>query len=371
MPATISINFTNPAEVQGTNPPTSKSVNASTLRSVLNAGLITGGYVTLAGTETITGAKTFSAGIAATTATVNTSVQVGVGSNGYVRLNNGTSTKPGYLAWFTPGDVRRGYLGWESGDTDNITFNLENGWGLIMNSPSKPVDIQGELSVSTSLSARESVFNRSVKVGVGPNGYVQLEDGTATKPGYLSWFTPDNVRRGYVGWESTPVPYDDENIQFKLENGWGLVMNSPSKPVVIMGDLEVTGSCDADNACKAWACYTMRSGGVGGAIQLLKGYNILAINNLGSGRHNILFTNPLPDRKYALIGGAAEGGGEIGVSLNIINTLSNGDDIPSTQPLPSNANNNTSGKFTTGVKVGVGNASMGINAAEAYVIVFG
>ena len=237
MPATISINFTNQAEVQGANPPDNKSVSASVLRSVLNAGLITGGYVTLAGTETITGAKTFSAGIAATTATINTSVKVGVGSNGYVRLNNGTSTKPGYLAWYTPGDVRRGYVGWESGDTDNITFNLENGWGLLMNSPSKPVVIQGELSVSTSLSASESVFNTSVKVGVGPNGYARLNNGNATKPGYLAWHTPDNVRRGYVGWESD----DTENISFNLENGWGLVFNSPSKPVVIQGDLTVTG----------------------------------------------------------------------------------------------------------------------------------
>ena len=367
MPATISINFTNQAEVQGTNPPDNKSVSASVLRSVLNAGLITGGYVTLAGTETITGAKTFSAGIAATTATINTSVKVGVGSNGYVRLNNGTSTKPGYLAWYTPGDVRRGYVGWESGDTDNITFNLENGWGLLMNSPSKPVVIQGELSVSTSLSASESVFNTSVKVGVGPNGYARLNNGNATKPGYLAWHTPDNVRRGYVGWESD----DTENISFNLENGWGLVMNSPSKPVVIQGDLEVTGSCDADNACKAWACYTMRSGGVAGTMQLLKGYNIAGLENLGSGRHNILFTNPLPDRKYALVGGAAEAGAQMQINLNIVNISSDSNDIPSTQPNPSNLNNNTSGKFTTGVKVGVGSPDNGLNASEAYVMVFG
>lgn len=60
MPATISVNFTNQTEVQGSNPPNSKSVSAKVLRDVLDAGQISGGYVTLAGTQTITGAKTFS-----------------------------------------------------------------------------------------------------------------------------------------------------------------------------------------------------------------------------------------------------------------------------------------------------------------------
>jgi hypothetical protein len=362
MPATISINFTTKEEVEGSNPPINKSVSASVLRSVLNAGQIGSGYVTLAGSQTITGAKTFSEGITATTATVNTSVQVGVGSNGYVRLNNGSATKPGYLAWFTPGDVRRGYLGWESGDTDNITFNLENGWGLVMNSPSKPVVIQGELSVSTSLSARESVFNRSVKVGVGPNGYVQLEDGTTTKPGYLSWFTPDNVRRGYVGWESTPVPYDDENIQFKLENGWGLVMNSPSKPVVIMGDLEVTGSCDADNACKAWGCFSRRPEGL-----FLKSYNIESIETLNTGIFIINFASNMPNRKYAVIATNATAGD--GTGTTVVNDNAGSNDIPST--VTSNFGTNTnSGKNVDRVKMRSTSGGTGIACSEIYVAVF-
>ena len=367
MPATISINFTNQAEVQGSNPPDNKSVSAKVLRDVLDDGLITGGYVTLAGSQTITGTKTFSSGIAATTATINTSVKVGVGSNGYVRLNNGTSTKPGYLAWFTPGDVRRGYVGWEEGDNEDVVFRLENGWGLNIHSPFKPAIITGELSVSQSLSATTATINTSVKVGVGSNGYVRLNNGTSTKPGYLAWFTPGDVRRGYVGWEEG----DNEDVVFRLENGWGLNIHSPSKPVTITGDLEVTGSCDADNACKAWACYTMRSGGVAGTMQLLKGYNIAGLENLGSGRHNVLFTNPLPDRKYALVGGAAEAGGQMQINLNIINNASDSNDIPSTQPNPSGGNNNTSGKFTTGVKVGAGSPTQGLNASEAYVIVFG
>lgn len=148
MPSTIAVNFTTQSEVQGSNPPVNKSVSAKVLRDVLDDGQISGGYVRLAGTETITGAKTFSAGIAATTATINTSLTVGVGPNGYARLNNGNATKPGYLAWHTPDAVRRGYVGWESGDTENISFNLENGWGLVINSPEKPVVIQGDIEVT-------------------------------------------------------------------------------------------------------------------------------------------------------------------------------------------------------------------------------
>ena len=153
MPATISVNFTTQAEVLGASPPATKSVSASVLRSVLDTGGGGSGYVTVAGAQTITGAKTFSAGIAATTiaattANVNVSLTVGVGPNGYSRLNNGNATKPGYLAWFTPDDVRRGYVGWETGDTENISFNLENGWGLNINSPSKPVVIDGDLQVT-------------------------------------------------------------------------------------------------------------------------------------------------------------------------------------------------------------------------------
>ena len=59
MPSTIAVNFTNQAEVQGSNPPVNKSVSAKVLRDVLDDGQISGGYVRLAGTETITGAKTF------------------------------------------------------------------------------------------------------------------------------------------------------------------------------------------------------------------------------------------------------------------------------------------------------------------------
>jgi hypothetical protein len=39
-------------------------------------------------------------------------------------------------------------VGWESGDTDDIVFRLENGWGLNIHSPSKPVTITGDLTVT-------------------------------------------------------------------------------------------------------------------------------------------------------------------------------------------------------------------------------
>lgn len=63
MPATLSINFTNQAEVEGANPPANKSVSAKVLADVLGGGGVAGGYVTLAGSQTITGTKTFSSTI--------------------------------------------------------------------------------------------------------------------------------------------------------------------------------------------------------------------------------------------------------------------------------------------------------------------
>lgn len=43
---------------------------------------------------------------------------------GYVRLVQGTATRPGYIDWRLADDTRLGYLGW---GTTNVELNLENG----------------------------------------------------------------------------------------------------------------------------------------------------------------------------------------------------------------------------------------------------
>ncbi len=55
--------------------------------------------------------------------------QIGpAGTNGYLRLNPGDVNQAGYIEFFTKDSVRRGYLGYASGN--NLNFALENGWGL-------------------------------------------------------------------------------------------------------------------------------------------------------------------------------------------------------------------------------------------------
>lgn len=48
--------------------------------------------------------------------------------NGRVNMNFGNAVAPGYVEFLTADSVRRGYVGFAS--ASNITFTMENGWGL-------------------------------------------------------------------------------------------------------------------------------------------------------------------------------------------------------------------------------------------------
>lgn len=49
------------------------------------------------------------------------------GTLGYISVNQGTTTRPGYIGFFTPDDTRRAFIGFGDG-SDNIRLSTENNW---------------------------------------------------------------------------------------------------------------------------------------------------------------------------------------------------------------------------------------------------
>lgn len=52
------------------------------------------------------------------------------------------------------------------------------------------------------------------------NGWMSLQTGTASNPGYAAYYTADGTRRGYVGWN------DSSNLVITGEAGWGWQFNT-------------------------------------------------------------------------------------------------------------------------------------------------
>lgn len=65
------------------------------------------------------------------------------GSSGYTSLTPG-DTNPGYVAFFTPDGVRRGYIGYGNGT--RTAWQAENGWGVLINS--SQIDLNGSVGVN-------------------------------------------------------------------------------------------------------------------------------------------------------------------------------------------------------------------------------
>lgn len=72
-----------------------------------------------------------------------------------------------------------------------------------------------ELASKASLAG--AIFTGAVRVRSGTQGYVELNSGSAFRPGLIAFSTPDNTRRGYVGFASS-----DEGGELVLqgETGW-------------------------------------------------------------------------------------------------------------------------------------------------------
>jgi len=104
--------------------------------------------------------------------------------------------------------------------------------GIGTASPSQPLDVNGAARV------RGNIYNAD-----GTQGYVQMNTGITTIPGYLAFYKADNTRVGYIGWQ-----YDSVNLVLQVENGYtGYVINSKLGVKVAPGsyDLQVAGTIGA------------------------------------------------------------------------------------------------------------------------------
>jgi hypothetical protein len=140
-----------------------------------------------------------------------------------VDSNNANGTKMrfnvGYL--FANGALERMTI---IGETGNV--------GIGTASPSQPLDVNGAARV------RGNIYNSD-----GTQGYVQMNTGITTIPGYLAFYKADNTRVGYIGWQ-----YDSVNLVLQVENGYtGYVVNSKLGVKVAPGsyDLQVAGTIGA------------------------------------------------------------------------------------------------------------------------------
>lgn len=80
-------------------------------------------------------------------------------------------------------------------------------------------------------------------------GRVKLIEGSSTKPGYISFHSADDTRRGYFGW-SNSLTGGSERLLLQTENSWGMeIVVGSSKEfkltastITLLGTLGLTGS---------------------------------------------------------------------------------------------------------------------------------
>jgi hypothetical protein len=119
--------------------------------------------------------------------------------------------------------------------TEIISIMRDNPYvGIGTTSPSQPLDVNGAVRV------RGNLYNAD-----GTQGYLQMNVGTGTIPGYLAFYKADNTRVGYIGWQ-----YDTNTLVLSSENGFtGYVVAgnlgvgvSPSYKLDVSGDIRFSGN---------------------------------------------------------------------------------------------------------------------------------
>lgn len=205
MPATISVNFASQAAANaGTSSNT--VISPALLAGVLaNAGGSGSGYVTIAGTQTITGAKTFSSII-----TGNAGVNVANGQayqlGGVSRLygatqdsyanirvcqNLSSTLQDGmYINYNSTGGNAAHCRIYANGTNLRMIARADNGRvGVNTDAPVTNFDVNG--------TATAHVFNAGLNSGAF--GRCTISRGNASNAGYVEWFKPNGQRLAYMG----------------------------------------------------------------------------------------------------------------------------------------------------------------------------
>lgn len=90
--------------------------------------------------------------------------------------------------------------------------------GAVIDAPFYILRSSGRAFCNLGLSVIGTIDNLTgAYVGAGAVGRVNMIQGDATNPGFTEFRTPDNIRRGYIGWK-----VGSDNIGVIAENGWGL-----------------------------------------------------------------------------------------------------------------------------------------------------
>jgi hypothetical protein len=124
-------------------------------------------------------------------------------------------------------------LGTTTAITGGAVYMTGGNVGIGTTSPSQPLDVNGAARV------RGNLYNAD-----GTQGYVQMNVGTGTIPGYLAFYKANDTRVGYIGWQ-----YDTNTLVLSSENGFtGYVVTgnlgvgiSPSYKLDVSGDIRSSG----------------------------------------------------------------------------------------------------------------------------------
>lgn len=188
----------------------------------------------------------------------------------------------------------------------------------------------GDVDFSGSLYPQGQVVAR-----LGTSGYASLVNGDS-QPGYVGFYTPDGVRRGYIGYGN------GGRVVWQSENGWPVLINSSTIDlngqtnvtgwVVVNGEVRSTGSSAAvysfdRSTARTWAWY--------GTSDIFRLYNggsdIVTIGSTGA--MTALSFTPTSDRRAKILRGTFQPREDLADQLVLFDYNYVGDGTPARGPV--------------------------------------
>jgi hypothetical protein len=189
-------------------------------------------------------------------AVVGTLATFGPGGLGTVQLNSGGANNSGYIAFFSPANVRMGYIGFGSGTTININADGTNGWQLggfsfVVNAPvtiNSSATITGQVAGSGRLVAGTGVIvdNAGGHDGLYWNSFNGYEWHSYLETGSNDKITQYRAGGWYDRWENATG-----TRRWASPNGYMMTLdgsgNLTTAASLTSGYINSIGSSDADH----------------------------------------------------------------------------------------------------------------------------